>query len=84
MRINCEASRRLTRSAIEADKVIRRGLNRIARGRLNPDRYQVGAVRLQEQIRELDRTIQAVLILFVPSEAQAAASGRAPSPPKAP
>lgn len=69
VRMNCEASRLLTRSAIEADRVVRRGVNRLGRGRLDPGVYQAGTRRLKDKIHELDRTIQEVLGMFVPAEA---------------
>lgn len=72
VRINCEASRLLTHSAIEADKVIRRGLNRVGRGRLDVAQYAIGERLLKRKIAELDATIQQVLLMFVPSAASEA------------
>lgn len=77
--MNVRQTERLARLAIRADQVVRRGLNRLGRGRLTAGDFAAGAGRLDAKIREVEKVLREVLVEFVPSEAKGRERGPRPA-----
>lgn len=67
--MNVEQSRRLARLAVRADQVMRRGLNRLGRGRISAGDFEFCAAQVNGKIGELERMLEDVLAAFVPGMA---------------